>query len=270
MKELALVTIHGMGKHKPYYFADLEDKLKRMLGRENWDKISFQNVQYAPILQGPQNKLWNDIIRNKDNDIDATKLRKFFLFGFGDAGSLEYSAHSKDKKEYLAVQAEIQSVLSKAYLELGSNKKKPIIIIAQSLGCQVISNYLWDASKGINIFEKMKGNNSDKNDFLKLKSLRKLVTTGCNIPLFISGLKTRKCFKKPNTKFEWDNFYDPDDVLGWPLRQLDKTFEFINDYDINAGGLLTSWNPLSHGQYWSDNSVLRPLSQSILFLLDQK
>lgn len=265
MKEIALITLHGMGKFKPNYFAELEDGLKSALGG-NWTRISFQNVQYAPILQGPQDKLWNDMVSAPANDLDATKLRQFFLFGFGDAGSLEYSAHN-DRLNYIAVQREIQSALKKAYIDFGQDKSKPVVIIAQSLGCQVISNYLWDAEYGKYIFENVADIDPDELDFLKLKSLRNLVTTGCNIPLFISGISDRKCFSKPNASFKWDNYYDPDDVLGWPLRQLGPTFKIVADHDINAGGMFTSWNPASHEAYWADKDVIRPLANKLLNLL---
>ena len=260
-KKLALITIHGMGKVKPQYYAGLENKLKRKLGND-WSKISFQNIHYAEALQKPQDKLWWDIKKTRDNDIDATKLRQFFLFSFGDAATLEYSGH-KDKKKYLEVQVNIQSALKKAYLDLGEDKSKPVVLIAHSLGCQIISNYLWDAGKTKNIFKETQSN---KNlfEFLQLKSMTNLVTTGCNIPLFVSGLDDRVCFNKPNTKLKWDNYYDPDDVLGWPLRQLGDSYKFIKDHHINAGGLLTSWNPLSHGKYWTDNDLIRPLVNKLM------
>lgn len=269
MKEVALITLHGMGKVKPSYFSDLEDGLKSALGDE-WVRISFQNVQYAPILQEPQNKLWNDMVSSSSNDLGATKMRQFVLFSFGDAGSLEYSAY-KDKVKYIAVQKEIQSALKKAYIDLEQDKSKPVVIIAHSLGCQVISNYLWDAEHSKYIFdcdcENVCGVDCDELDFLKLKSLNNLITTGCNIPLFISGISDRKCFKGPNSSFEWDNYYDPDDVLGWPLRQLGPTFKIVSDHDINAGGLFTSWNPFSHINYWADKDVIRPLANKLLNLL---
>ena len=265
MKEIALITLHGMGKVKNSYFSDLESELKERMG-DDWTRISFQNVQYAPILQRPQSKLWNDMVAAPSNDLDATKLRQFFLFGFGDAGSLEYSAHG-NKVKYLEVQQEIQSALKKAYIDLGNDKKKSVVVIAQSLGCQVISNYLWDAEKNKYIFENTNGVNADELEFLKLKSLKHLITTGCNIPLFISGLSDRECFSKPNPGFKWDNYYDPDDVLGWPLKQLGPSFKIVKDHDVNVGGIFTSWNPFSHGNYWSDSDVVRPLANKLLNLL---
>ena len=265
MKDIALITIHGMGKEKPNYYFDLEHALKRRMGSD-WSRVSFKKVQYAGLLQKPQDALWRKMVRSDDNDLDATKLRKFFLFGFGDAATLEYSAQ-RNKKKYIEVQTEIQNKLKDAYLELGKDKTKTVIIIAQSLGGQIISNYLWDAERSLNIFANT-GGSSNELDFLKLKSLQNLVTTGCNIPLFISGLSVRECFKKPHTKFTWDNYYDPDDVLGWPLRQLGTTFNKVKDHHINSGGLFTSWNPFSHGKYWSDNDVIRPLVNILMNHLD--
>ena len=259
MKDVALITLHGMGKVKPSYYSELEGKLKNRLG-DLWTKVSFQNIQYAPILQTPEDELWASMIATPENELDATKLRQFFLFGFGDAGSLEHSAHT-DKKQYLAVQREIQKALDHALLDFDGDSGKPLVIIAQSLGCQVISNYLWDAQHGINIHAESDPGEPGKAGFRALKSLTNLITTGCNIPLFIGGLSERQCFAKPNDLFVWDNFYDPDDVLGWPLKQLGPTYNIVRDHAINSGGLLSSWNITSHGEYWSDADVVSPLAE---------
>ena len=133
MKEVALITLHGMGKVKPDYYDELEKELKKELGSE-WTKVSFQNVQYAPILQQPEDELWQAMMSEPSNDLDATRLRQFFLYGFGDAGSLEHSSHRR-KDKYLAVQKEIFKTLEHAYLDIGENENRPVIIIAQSLGC---------------------------------------------------------------------------------------------------------------------------------------
>lgn len=259
MKEVALITLHGMGRVSENYFSDLEKRLKKELD-DDWTRVSFQNVQYAKILQDPQDELWKAIMSAPDNDVDAIRFRRFFLYGFGDAGSLEHSAH-REKIKYIEVQKEIQKKLKRAYSDFGQDHTKPVVIIAQSLGGQVISNYLWDAEKHEYIFKNTKGDESDQLNFLRLKSLKHLVTTGCNIPLFIGGISDRQCFKKPNPQFEWDNYYDPDDVLGWPLRQLGASYNIVNDHHINAGGFFTSWNPLSHLNYWSDNDVIKPLAK---------
>ena len=38
MKEVALITLHGMGKVKPDYYDELEKELKKELGSE-WTKV---------------------------------------------------------------------------------------------------------------------------------------------------------------------------------------------------------------------------------------
>ena len=152
-------------------------------------------------------------------------------------------------------------------MDFNQDNTKPVVIIALSLGCQVLSNYLWDAQHNSYIFENTDGIEPGKLDFLRLTSLSNLVTTGCNIPLFVSGINDRICFNKPNPQFKWDNYYDPDDVLGWPLRQLGESFNIVNDHHINAGGLFTSWNPFSHVKYWTDKDVVSPLSTILMHLL---
>ena len=59
------------------------------------------------------------------------------------------------------------------------------------------------------------------------------------------------------TGFEWHNYFNPNDALGWPLQPLGRGYEtLVADHSILASNLLTCWNPFSHGAYWSDPSVI--------------
>ena len=64
---------------------------------------------------------------------------------------------------------------------------------------------------------------------------------------------------------EWINFYDLDDVIGYPIRPLNDAYKqsVTKDVPINAGGLLSSWNPLSHNSYWTDNDVTKPIARTL-------
>ena len=271
MKEVALITLHGMGAFKQGYEEDLQEKLAKRMGNA-WHKVSFQVVDYYSLTHNNQEQLWKKIKSEPNNDIDWHGLRQWFLYSFSDAASLEHSAH-RDINLYLDTQYAIRDCLMTALNELGNDPTKPVVIVAQSLGCQVISNYLWDAGHDKYFFSLEKNpsfNSYTENEkaFLKLHSLRNLVTTGCNIPLFNGGFSQRKCFDASHLhEFKWDNYYDADDVLGWPLRQLDDSYHIVHDHAINAGKLLTSWNPASHGGYWSDNDVIKPLANSLIQLL---
>jgi hypothetical protein len=104
--------------------------------------------------------------------------------------------------------------------------------------------------------------------FRRLRTLQRLYTTGCNIPLFVAGHQPIEAIKgQPSLK--WINFFDEDDVLGWPLQPLSPSYaQRVEDVPVNAGsglvGTLTlSWNPLSHLGYWSEPQVLRHIAASI-------
>jgi len=196
------------------------------------------------------------------------------FYGFGDAGGLEYSRTIKNSA-YKAVQKRIFDAMGAAYAVLG-NKPGPVILIAQSLGCQVISNYIWDAQHHAPYRDVLPPgiwdnahSTLDPADlkFRKFSSLHVLVTTGCNIPIFVGGLPREQItpIKAPNTRFVWGNYYDEDDALGWPLQDLSDDYKArAKDIEVNAGGFLTSWNAFSHGQYWGDKDVQKPLANHVL------
>ena len=65
------------------------------------------------------------------------------------------------------------------------------------------------------------------------------------------------------------NYYDKDDILGYPLRPLSQSFKntVTQDIQINVGGLLSSWNPKSHSEYWTDNDFTKPVAKYLAGLL---
>ena len=110
---------------------------------------------------------------------------------------------------------------------------------------------------------------SPKDNFRRMKSLQRLYTTGCNIPIFVAGHKKIEALKPPPPSFKWYNFFDENDVLGWPLKPLSSSYDqLVEDIPINAGGgvigtIAKSWNPFSHGQYWTDSEVVGHISSAM-------
>lgn len=273
-QEIVLLAIHGMGDTKTTFADKFKRKLSKELGGE-WLKVYFDTVYYQSIFQPNEDRVFKQT--KKLYDIDSIWLRKFLLFGFSDAAGLERNAHDPGSP-YEQAQEVILESLDKAFDFLGG--VRPVVCIAQSLGCQVLSNYIWDAQskkpkqgiwKGSGPSGAKRGSPLDK--FRRLKSLKFVYTTGCNIPIFVSGF-TEENIKAVATSskgysFRWKNFYDPDDALGWPLKSLSRSFkdEVYRDYAINAGGIFKSWNPLSHTGYWTDDDVLEPLANDIRKLL---
>ena len=270
-KELGLLVIHGMGKTEENYYFKLKENIERILGAEIWNTVHLESIFYQDLMQENEDSVWDRMVNQEK--LNWQELRKFMLFAFADATSLE---HKPDKpgSVYHKVQERIIDALKKTRLALG-NQDKNIILVAQSLGGQVISNYIWDLKHSGGIWSKEDNPdfpkfNSDEENFLKLNSLRYLFTTGCNIPIFVAGFDDIIAIDKPNANFHWHNYFDKDDVLGWPLKPLSDSYSKVveKDIEINAGNpLLQGWNPLSHIKYWDDKDFVRPLCQTIQSLL---
>ena len=214
-------------------------------------------------------------------EIDFIKLRKFLLFGFSDAASLERNA-GEDGSPYQQAQQKILDTLESCAAELG-DFRKPVIFIAHSLGCHVLSNFLWDAQSANTrqgVWKNTQRTRTSADKLMRLKTLRGLFTAGCNMPIFLAGFPRDEIRPvKTSTdgyNFKWNNYYDQDDVLGWPLRPMSPAYHkaIFREEEINAdGGFLgkftRGWNPLSHNGYWKDKDFLKPLAAEILKHIDQ-
>ncbi len=278
-EEVVVLAVHGMGNTPPNFAEKLQGKLAKKLGSA-WSNVYFDTIYYANVFQNNQTRIF-DRIKAKD-DIDWIALRRFLLFGFSDAAGFLRKANEPGSP-YEEVQEIVLNTLDRAYDAVGGEAN--IVLITQSLGCDVISNFIWDAQakepqQGAwrygGFDDSLPGSVLDK--FRRLKTLKYLYFTGCSIPVFVAGIPQNKIKAIASTSkgysFKWKNFYDPDDPLGWPLKNLSVKnekqsykFEVNEDNAINTGNFIKSWNPLSHTTYWSDNDVLNPLARDIERLL---
>lgn len=267
-KSVALLTIHGMGETQKNYHELFLERVKKYVGEESWKNVAFESIYYQDILQANQ----AEIYRRMKPRLHWQGLRRFLLYNFSDAASLDYRKEETDSV-YQQAQTRIFKALERVYKKCGE-RKVPVVILAYSLGCHVISNYIWDAqqpspSAGIWAHPLPIETDKVKANFLRLKSLNHLITIGCNIPVFVTGYKDIKPFGKPNYKFKWLNLYDKDDILGWPLEPLSSSYrKLVKDVQINANEkfsdlLLKSWNPYSHENYFGDSAVVRSVGDAL-------
>ena len=262
--DIAVIPIHGMGDQWINYWHPLKDGVARRLGDE-MKHVHFFSIYYQDVLKANQ----NDMIDRMKHYVGWKLVREFLLWAVSDATSIESNKHVKNST-YDQVQREIVDVLDNVYDTLGP--KVPVVIVAQSLGGQVISNYLWDSrwvpcgqkppKVGIwkdpcNLGEPL---GTPKDQFRRLHSLNTLITTGCNIPIFVAGHDEIVAIKPPNADFSWKNYYDRDDVLGWPLSPLSNSYNtLVDDYEIGTGGIFRA-----HTNYWTDQDFLDPLAKLLL------
>ncbi len=265
-KDLAIITVHGIGDTDENYYKGLENKLRKAVGKEAWDsRVHLESVFYQNLMQGNQEKYWK--ASNEEHSLRWDILRKFLIYGFSDAASIEHSLRG-DKVLYQAVHQRIATAFDNAYVALG-NQAKPVFLIVHSLGAQEVSNYIWDAQHDLRLFLEPGPGDDEQRDFRKFKTCRQFITTGCNIPLFKAGLPTPENFERPNKDFIWQNYFDPNDLLGYPIKKMAPSFdvEWVRDHKVNVGGIRTWWNPLSHTKYWTDKDVLNPIAKDIKAIL---
>ena len=291
-KKVIVCMVHGMGDISSLEFdgqvADFKSRVEKLMSPDLHTQVHYCPIFFQDIFQRQQNKVFQKMLAAGKFDCKWRWLRKFLLYGFSDAAGYESRSYVA-ASEYERVQERIRDAIDTA-CELVGDDGADIVMIAQSLGGQLLSNYIWDAqqAKGrirAGIWRSdYRGNGSvsaQREAARRLKTLRYFLTTGCNIPIFIAG-KSKIQAIKPDAEgyhFEWHNYYDKDDVLGWPLRPLGAFYdahsldvdasyrEAVVDHRINVGNILISWTPLSHRYYWSDNAFIKPTAAMIEGLL---
>jgi hypothetical protein len=272
---IALLIVHGMGDTAPDFHDELVVPLRARL-QGAWDRIAWRPVYYQPVLKRNERAIFEQmrpLLRWEG-------LRELMLFGFSDAASLE---HKKELalSPYWQTQQLILQRLDELFDEAGPDA--PLAIVAHSLGGQVISNYIWDAQQprayaGIWSSALDDGVPADapRDRFRRTHSLQRLLTTGCNIPVFVAGHATIEPIdrRRLGAGFRWINQFDPDDVLGWPLAQLSAAYAaLVEDHAVNASGdslagRILSLTPYSHMQYWRTDSVLDRIADSLREMLE--
>ncbi|MET0855880.1 MAG: hypothetical protein ABWY27_03950 [Telluria sp.] len=286
MADVALITVHGMGETPPDYADDLARRLRARIGAAFERHVDVRSVYYQQILKPNEQEVWRRITGNSKVRYD--QLRKFLLFGFGDAAGLENRKEDSGSVYELA-QIEIAKTLLDAYVVSGPDT--PVVLLSHSLGCQVLSSYIYDAQKarsGVPVAagvwkdidhwsRTLQGRalTESEKSFLACGTALGWITTGCNIPIFVAAHKEMTIIPiaPPRPSFKWINIYDPDDALGWPLQPLSEGYRLlVEDRAINAGKgvinwIVKSWNPMSHSSYWQDEDVIAPLASMLTQLM---
>lgn len=271
--KVAVLVLHGIGNHSPDFADDMIDELKERLG-EVAPHFIFQPCMWGGALDARQKKM-ADVMAPL---VDKTRIRReLVLGGFGDL--ISYLGSPTGRSEYAeGIHKRVEDGLAHLEAKLrrdGENPETtPLVIMGHSLGCYVASNYLWDHQHSEGGTEAVA-----RSPFTACDTMVQFITFGCNLPLTslaIDELQVARpvgkswegCFTDQGADLyrasvKWLNFYDPDDILGFPLRPLGGGYEReVRDVEINTGGLL-----LAHTGYWCDNSMTKPVAARLHQLL---
>ena len=279
--KMGVLFVHGMGNQGPDFANGMIDELKERVRRKGGDprQIAFESAWWAPVLAQKQENLIRFLADG--NDLDWMELRRFVMHSLADAIAYQ-DTYRPSSDDQINVYRQVHDTFGEAMARLRGRLREgaapdapeaPLVIVAHSLGCHMITNYIWDTRNPD------EGEPRPDNAFERFETLAGMVTFGCNIPVFTLAYTNLEPIRFPTPGAEqffrptadrdevakaqqWLNFYDPDDILGYPLRSMDPAYAktVTADIAVNVGGLLRSWNPASHTAYWTDNDVTKPVA----------
>ena len=279
-QKIALLLIHGIGKQDENYAHEIIYELKKhfsgnlkKLGVKNpAAELVIEDVYWAPVIQKSEDKLWR--LLKKGGTMNFVNLRRLMIDFAGD--SLAYQKNNDDRKIYDGVHRIIAQSIDKLSFIAGENA--PLSVMAHGIGSVMMSNYFWDLQ------------NDENDENLISDDVRKYIDTSpiqrgetfCKFfslgsPLSLWSLRHKEFGKPisvpspmfgkhyPDVRGEWVNYYDKDDIIGYPIKPINSEYEKVvsRDVEINVGNIWSSWNPASHMGYWNDDDVIIPVAQSL-------
>ena len=155
----------------------------------------------------------------------------------------------------------------------------PLCIVAHSLGTIIASNYFYDLQSeretSKNLVPKTVHGKMQRTPLELGATLTHFYTMGSPLALWalrypgfgtpISVPASTLPDHHPGLEGEWVNFYDKDDLIGYPLRVLGPKYQQAVSADcaVQIRGLLVSWYPLVHPWYWNDARVIDPIAAAL-------
>ena len=283
-EKIAVAIVHGIGEQKPDFAEPMrKELLERFAGgigkntSQAEKEICFQPVYWADLMETKESELWRRL--RSGGDLDFLSLREFMVHFAADA--IAYQPLPQNRDIYDDIHQRFAESLGK--LAAAAGPRAPLVVISHSLGTVITSNYFYDLREGLASPEKgligagvlPKIGNTELEAG---KTLAWLFTMGSPIAIWslryenpdygkpiavpAPDLKNRY----PNLRCGWVNIFDEDDVIGYPLKNLNDEYRnaILEDKRVNAGGLLSSWNPLSHNGYWTDDDVTKPIAAALV------
>jgi hypothetical protein len=262
-RQIVVLFVHGIFADDPNFANPMRKALRDLLGDELNRHIDFYSIYWSKRVRDHQLN-YMDRARSAAN-ISDNKLRRFLLQGLGDAAAYQKTRH-RDSSIYYEVHniltEEIRSIDKKG-TTLKNGGDRLLVFVGHSLGCHVISTYMWDMNK-LKQRDKSSVDEDAKRDqevgvlwneltaetsspFRKLETFAGLVTLGCNIPMFTftfgpdrlmpitvapttDGQNAHPAFPGKalppplKDKARWLNFYSKRDLLAFPLKPLNPHF----------------------------------------------
>jgi hypothetical protein len=238
MKRVAILYIHGLDNSDASYSDWMDDQIVSRVAPDI--QVFSRAVLWADIFAAAASHL---DIAERHYDLKWDALRSFVLSTVAQAVGYEGAPGDAG---YDGVHERIREALTDLQAVAGPGAK--LVIVAHSMGCSVISDFIYDAQAAGGFSE-----------------LAALVTMGNPMALYAARYKDMgKPIKVGSLGGTWVNVFAPADVIAWPLRGLNYHYnrEVTSDEKITVSGLL-SFTPAAHIGYWTSLAVARRIAKVV-------
>ena len=251
---IGVLFVHGMGSHEKTYANQFIKKLKAQQARNGIPShaVAYESAFWHKSLQAVQDQRFQEL---RQSSLRWNNLRRFAISCLGDVVSYQ-GVPNRPNPIYHQVHAAIHEHIIRLRSKLVDDDS-PLVVIGSSLGTVIMSNYIWDRRAAS---LRRDEDPLAKTGFERLDSLCGFMTMGSPLPLFSLHIEKSEDIKSislghsrldASIPHRWLNFYDPDDVLGFPLQPISPSYKsaVTEDVKVNVGGLFSSLTPLSHLGY---------------------
>jgi len=190
-RNVAVVFVHGIFAERASYAEPMRNALVRLLPRDVQRGLRFESVFWAPEVRGHQRNFMQSVLAQ--TDVIDNRLRRFLIEGLGDAAAYQKTKH-RENSMYYHVHGHIGRALDR--INTANRADQPLVFIGHSLGCHIISSYVWDLNK---LKQRSAASIESEPDsairaewtalqraspFRRLDTFAGFVTLGSNMPLF--------------------------------------------------------------------------------------
>lgn len=271
MEKLGILVIRGSGSTGFNRQQKFVDKVNERLIKKGIDtaKIVYEYIDWYGPLESQQELLLQKMYNHPDLRLRSKLLRNFLITNITDLINYGGRRNMPDYS-YKETHAKVHDAVVHLKDKLPENA--PLIILASSMGTEIINNYIWDRQQAA------EGDTYGGTPFERFETLTGLFTMGNNIPIFSSAIKIEDLtpidFPQKNTLQAmrnlavWENYYDRNDPLGYPIKFINEKYESANltDIQLGVGNLLSFWNILSHFGYWTSRKLQKRVAGYIEML----
>ncbi len=267
--EVVVVFVHGINVTNQDYYVPMRDALLRKLPRADREYVVFRAAFWADLLRGRQQEYM--LYAGTQQGFNPTRLHRMVIEGLGDAAA--YQKSYVQNSAYFDIQSRLRKAIRDA--STGNEDRRPLVFVAHSLGCHIVSTYAWDMHK---LRHKMRSNGQLNTTALKeselwgshpwdspfecLDTFASFISMGSNQPLFTFNIGPQ--FVQPITQSATPgeltpafpgtsldanilaqarhlNFFSQNDPLGYPLKPLNNAHDEeprLEDVTVRSEGFM--------------------------------